>query len=72
MRTLGLAYMPPWYPLLRIPVNLGRSVAALTLPGGRNRAASRGEREQKALLHTIIGDSEAKIGDSASHMSSVA
>ncbi|AGB23447.1 hypothetical protein Mycsm_03136 [Mycobacterium sp. JS623] len=71
MRTLGLAYMPPWYPLLRIPVNVGRSVAALILPGGRNRAASRGQREQKTLLHTIIGDAEAKIGDSASHMSSV-
>jgi hypothetical protein len=72
MRTLGLAYMPPWYPLLRIPVNIVRSVASLTLPGGRNRAASRGQREQKALLHTIIGDAEAKIGDSASHTSSVA
>ena len=72
MRTLGLRYMPPWYPLLRVPVNVGRSVAALTLPGGRDRAATRGQREQKALLHTIIGDTEATIGDSASHMSSVA
>jgi hypothetical protein len=71
MRTLGLAYMPPWYPLLRIPVNVGRSIAALTLPGGKNRAASRGQREQKTLLHTIIGDADTNIGDSASHMSSV-
>lgn len=72
MRTLGLTYMPPWYPLLRIPVNVVRSVAAMTLPGGRDRAAARGQREQKALLHTIIDDGEAKIGYSASHMSSVA
>jgi hypothetical protein len=73
MRALGLpTYMPPWYPLLRIPVNVGRSVAAMALPGGRDRAASRGQREQKALLRTIIGDGEAKIGDSAAHMSSVA
>jgi hypothetical protein len=72
MRTLGLTYVPPWYPLLRIPVNVGRSVAAIALPGGSDRAASRGEREQKALLHTIIGDSEATIGASASHVSSVA
>jgi hypothetical protein len=72
MRTLGLTYVLPWYPLLRIPVNVGRSVAAIALPGGRDRAASRGRREQEALLRTIIGDSEATIGDSASHMSSVA
>ncbi|MBP1822918.1 DUF2236 domain-containing protein [Mycobacterium sp. OAE908] len=72
MRTLGLTYVPPWYPLLRIPVNVGRSVAAIALPGGRDRAASRGRREQEALLRTIIGDSQATIGDSASHMSSVA
>ncbi|MBE1548169.1 hypothetical protein GGC64_002193 [Mycobacterium sp. OAS707] len=72
MRTLGLTYVLPWYPLLRIPVNVGRSVAAIALPGGRDRAASRGRREQEALLRTIIGDSQATIGDSASHMSSVA
>jgi hypothetical protein len=73
MRALGLpAYVPPWYPLLRIPVNMTRSVAALTLPGGIERAAARGQREQEALLHTMIGDSEATIGDSAAHVSRVA
>jgi hypothetical protein len=73
MRALGLpAYVPPWYPLLRIPVNMARSVAALTLPGGMERAAARGQREQEALLHTMIGDSEATIGESAAHVSSVA
>ena len=73
MRALGLPpYMPPWYPLLRIPVNMTRSVAALTMPGGRDRAAARGQREQEALLHTIIGDGKATIGDSAAHMGRVA
>jgi hypothetical protein len=73
MRALGLpAYMPPWYPLLRIPINLARSVAALTLPGGMDRAADRGQREQEALLHTMIGNGEATIGESAAHVSRVA
>jgi ER-bound oxygenase mpaB/B'/Rubber oxygenase, catalytic domain len=73
MRALGLpAYVPPWYPLLRIPVNVTRSVAALTLPGGMERAAARGQREQEALLHTMIGHGEATIGDSAAHVSRIA
>jgi hypothetical protein len=72
MRILGLAYVPPWYPLVRIPVNVTRSVAALTLPGGIERAVTRGQREQEALLHTMIGDSEATIGDSAAHVTRVA
>jgi len=72
MRALGLPYVPPWYPLLRIPVNVTRSVAALTLPGRMERAAVRGQREQKALLRTMIGGSEATIGDSAAHVSRVA
>jgi hypothetical protein len=72
MRSLGLDYVPPWYPLLRIPVNVTRSVAALTLPGGMNRADTRGRREQEALLRTMIGDVEAAIGDSAAHVVSVA
>ncbi len=73
MRALGLpAYVPPWYPVLRIPVNLARSVVALTLPGGMDRAAARGQREQKLLLRTMIGDGDATIGDSAAHMSGAA
>jgi hypothetical protein len=73
MRTLGLpAYVPPWYPLMRIPINLARSVAALCLPGGKDRAAARGARQQKAFLRTITGDGEATIGDSAVHVSSAA
>ncbi|MHA7666532.1 oxygenase MpaB family protein [Mycolicibacterium sp. HS_4_1] len=73
MRTLGLpAYMPPWYPVLRIPVNGVRSIAALVLPGGSERAADRGSREQKALLHTMTGADQATIGASASHLRGVA
>jgi hypothetical protein len=72
MRSLGLAYVPPWYPLLRIPVNVTRSMAALTLPGGMSRADNRGRREQEALLRTMIGDGEAAIGDSAAHVVRVA
>jgi hypothetical protein len=73
MRALGLpAYVPPWYPLMRIPINLARSVAAQCLPGGKDRAAARGARQQKAFLRTIIGDGEAQIGNSAVHVSSAA
>ncbi|HEU0190746.1 MAG TPA: oxygenase MpaB family protein [Mycobacterium sp.] len=65
MRSLGLpAYMPPWYPLLRMPVNLARSAAALVLPGGMDRAAA-GRREQEAFMYTVTGDEQAVIGDSA-------
>jgi hypothetical protein len=73
MRTLGLpAYVPPWYPMIRIPVNGARSIAALAVPGGLNTAADRGLREQKALLRTMIGDDQATIGAAASHVRGVA
>lgn len=73
MRTLGLpAYIPPWYPVLRIPVNLVHSLAAFCLPDGMERAAARGDREQKALMRTMIGDDEAMIGNSAAHVASAA
>jgi hypothetical protein len=73
MRTLGLpVYMPPWYPVLRVPANVIRSIGAMTLPGGMDRAVARGRREQQALLHTIIGDSAASIGGSAAPFGSAA
>ncbi|MGY2063328.1 oxygenase MpaB family protein, partial [Nocardia gipuzkoensis] len=66
---LGLPpYMPPWYPLLRIPVNLTRSGAALLLPGGTDRAAARGRRNQEEFLRTLIGEQEAVIGASVRHV----
>ncbi len=73
MRMLGLpAHVPPWYPLMRLPVNVIRSVIAMAAPGGMDRAALRGQREQLALLRTMIGDGEVAIGESAVHVSRVA
>ena len=72
MRILGLPFVLPWYPLSRIPVNATRSVVALSLPGGMQRAVARGQREQETLLHIMIGDSKATVGDSAAHASRVA
>lgn len=66
MRTLGLpVYVLPWYPLLRMPVNLVRSAAALLLPGGAGRAAARGRREQEAFMRTMMGGDDTTIGASA-------
>lgn len=72
MRALGLRPHVPWYPVLRLPVNLTRSLAAVALPGGIARATARGDREHKALMRTIVGDSGATIGESAEHVGSVA
>jgi ER-bound oxygenase mpaB/B'/Rubber oxygenase, catalytic domain len=68
MRALGLpAFVLPWYQMLRLPVNLARSVAAFVRPGGVDRAAVRGDREQKAFLRTMIGDHEATVHAPAEH-----
>ncbi|MGE2720169.1 oxygenase MpaB family protein [Mycolicibacterium celeriflavum] len=72
MRALGLRPHLPWYPMLRLPVNLTRSIAAVALPGGIDRAADRGDRQHQALMRTIIGDTGATIGESAEHVSTVA
>lgn len=73
MRALGLpAYVLPWYPMLRLPVNVLRSLRVLAQPALADADAARGDREQKALLHTMIGDATARIGDSASHVVQVA
>lgn len=72
MRKLGLpAFVLPWYPLLRIPVNLARSAAALALPGGLDRAARRGRQEQEAFMRTMMGSGDTTIGASA-HVMAVA
>lgn len=66
MRKLGLpAYVLPWYPLVRMPVNLIRSAAALLLPGGLDRAAVRGRREQEVFMRTMMGGEDTTIGASA-------
>jgi hypothetical protein len=72
MRKLGLpAFVLPWYPLVRMPVNLVRSAAALLLPGGLDRAARRGRREQEEFMRTMMGDEDTAIGASA-HVMQVA
>ncbi|WP_046315482.1 oxygenase MpaB family protein [Mycobacterium sp. UM_Kg1] len=72
MRKLGLpTSVLPWYPLVRLPVNLARSVAAVTLPGGLDRAARRGRREQEAFMRTLMGTGDTTIGASA-HVMQVA
>jgi len=69
MRQLGLTpYVPPWYPLVRIPINLVRTAVARGLPGGVDRAAEHGRRDQEAFLRTLIGTEPAVIGASASHI----
>ncbi|GAC84529.1 hypothetical protein GP2_023_00530 [Gordonia paraffinivorans NBRC 108238] len=63
MHTLGLPFVFPWYPLMRLPINLVRSVAALR-PGGRERAAIRGMAEQREFMRIMSGD-DVTIGHSA-------
>lgn len=63
MRTLGLPFVPPWYPAIRFPVNVVRSIAAQR-PGGRERAAVRGMAEQLEFMRIMTGG-EATIGHSA-------
>jgi len=73
-RALGLpTHALPWYLLLRLPVNVTRSVAALALPGGVEKADLRGQREHRKLLRTMIGEqAEATVGESAQHVGRVA
>ncbi|WP_431971667.1 oxygenase MpaB family protein [Nocardia sp. bgisy134] len=69
MRKLGLpAYTPPWYPLLRLPFNLARSISTWIAPGRFERAAARGRAEQLAFIRTLTGADTAVIGDSAQHI----
>ncbi|MEH3132779.1 MAG: oxygenase MpaB family protein [Mycolicibacterium neoaurum] len=73
MRALGLPrYVLPWYPALRLPVNVLRSLRVLAQPQLADADAARGDREQKALLRTMIGGAKARIGESAAHVVQVA
>ncbi|GAB3861021.1 oxygenase MpaB family protein [Nocardioides maradonensis] len=66
MRQLGLPpYVLPWYPAVRFPLNAVRS-ALRQLPGGLDRAAHRGTREQHRFLARMGTTSQ--IGGSASHL----
>ncbi|CAM4077553.1 hypothetical protein TSST111916_20820 [Tsukamurella strandjordii] len=66
MRKLGVPAVPPWYPALKIPINLIESVI-FQLPGGRRRGAELGDRRQARLMRTMIPD-KAAIGHSAQHV----
>lgn len=58
MRQLGLPVpLLPWYPAVRLPINLVRSALAL-LPGGLERAADRGEREADVFMARLNAKSE--------------
>ncbi|MFB7718355.1 MULTISPECIES: oxygenase MpaB family protein [unclassified Nocardia] len=68
MHALGLSYALPWYPLLRIPINLLRVLRGRLLPGGLTRAAARGRREQEAFLARLIGSAVPNVGATAHHL----
>ena len=68
MKRLGLpAWVPPWYPAVRIPINLARTAWFRLIPGGTERAARHGRQEQEAFLRRLIGDTNAVVGQSAVH-----
>ncbi|WP_278312391.1 oxygenase MpaB family protein [Lolliginicoccus levis] len=66
MRQLGLfGYMPPWYPAMRLPINLARHLAARVVPGALDKLSRDGRDDQIAFLRTLTGRDGAAIGASA-------
>ncbi|MFF3567806.1 hypothetical protein [Nocardia jiangxiensis] len=73
MRKLGLPPAAvPWYPLLRIPFNLVRTVWTRAVPGQFERAAAHGREAQLAFIRTLTGAESAVIGGSAEHIATAA
>ncbi|MQY22508.1 oxygenase MpaB family protein [Nocardia macrotermitis] len=73
MRKLGLPPVTvPWYPLLRIPFNLVRTVWTRAVPGQYERAAVRGRAAQLQFIRTLTGVESAVIGESAQHIAEAA
>jgi len=69
LKNLGLPTSTlPWYPLLRVPVNLGRHLAARLVPGGRARLEAKGKAQIRAVLAQMSGAHEAKVGEAAQHL----
>jgi hypothetical protein len=64
MTKLGLPVTIPWYPLIKSPINLVGSVLGV-VPPIRRMQARYCRRRQEAFLTTLVGDTEAKIGESA-------
>jgi hypothetical protein len=55
--------------MVRIPVNLARSGVSMLVPGGRDRAARAGLRQQWAFMRTLIGPTAAaEIGGAAHYV----
>jgi hypothetical protein len=69
-QQLGLpGYMPPWYPAMRLPINMVSTGIASMVPGGRDRQARSGCARQHAFLETLIGPkAAASIGESANYI----
>lgn len=66
MRALGLpALVLPWYPAMRLPINLARSAYALSGAGRYRRCAERGGTEQWRFYDRITCGGGATIGASA-------
>jgi hypothetical protein len=63
MRNLGFpAHVLPWYPLLKLLVNLaGRPLSLLPSPGGKGGAARAGRRAQERFLGLLSGTRPATI-----------
>ncbi len=65
MKELGVPSTLPWYPALRIPYHLVESLFN-QLPGGRERAARRGDASQAKFMRRL--NEESAIGHSAHHV----
>ena len=66
MRALGLpALVLPWYPAMRLPINVARSAYALSGAERYRRSANRGGAAQWEFYHRITGGDGATIGASA-------
>ncbi|WP_280342510.1 oxygenase MpaB family protein [Nocardia neocaledoniensis] len=71
MRALGLpTVIVPWYPVLRIPTNVVRSATRL-LPGGLDRAAHRGARENDRFMRTLVSNGPT-VGGAAARLTHAA
>ena len=66
LRALGLpALVLPWYPALRLPINLARSAYALSGARRYRRCADRGGAAQWGFYRRITGGGGAKVGAAA-------
>lgn len=63
MYRLGLpTRVLPWYPAMRLPVNLARSVTIRAFPGTADYFAARGRLAQESFLRTLVGTCDVEVG----------